>query len=225
MRADATNLADWIWMYTPVHFAEKDVEVLHAFLRQQPLATLVTCGAEGLEATHVPMAFHPEIGVQGILRCHLARANPQWKTVQSAMPVLAIFQGTNHYITPSWYPTKQEHGKVVPTWNYVAVHVHGRGRLFEDQAELIEHLRTLTNQNEAGFPQPWSIDDAPRNYIEALTQAIVGIEIAIDVIEGKCKASQNQPERNQAGVVTGLHGLHSPESLRMAQLVRQRGLK
>jgi len=212
-------------MYTLACFAEKETEVLHAFLRQQPFATLVTCGAEGPEATHVPIAFHPETGAQGVLRCHLARANPQWKTVQSAMPVLAIFQGTNHYITPSWYPTKQEHGKVVPTWNYVAVHVRGRGRLFEDQSELIEHLRTLTNRNEEVFPQPWSIEDAPRNYIESLTQAIIGIEITIDTIEGKCKASQNQPEANQAGVVTGLRGINSPESLRMAQLVKQRGLK
>jgi transcriptional regulator len=114
---------------------------------------------------------------------------------------------------------------VVPTWNYVAVHVCGRARLFEGQSELIEHLRTLTDQREQAFAQPWSIEDAPRHYIEALTKAIVGIEIAIDQIEGKCKASQNQPEANQLSVMDGLRGLNSPESLRMAQLVRQRGLK
>ena len=212
-------------MYTPAHFAETDTEVLYSFLQQQPFATLVTNGADGPEATHVPMVFHPETGARGVLRCHLARANGQWMTVQSAMPVLAIFQGVDHYITPSWYPTKQEHGKVVPTWNYVAVHVRGRARLFEDQSELMAHLRTLTKQQEQAFEQPWSDADAPPSYIEALTKAIVGIEIAIDRIEGKCKVSQNQSESNQAGVVAGLTRLHSPESLRMAQLVKQRGLK
>jgi transcriptional regulator len=145
--------------------------------------------------------------------------------VQPAVPVLAIFQGMDHYITPSWYPTKQEHGKVVPTWNYVVVHVRGRARLFEDQGELLAHLRTLTDQQERAFEQPWSVADAPASYIEAMTKAIVGIEIAIDTIEGKCKASQNQPESNQAGIVAGLTRLHSPESLHTAQLVKQRGLK
>jgi transcriptional regulator len=212
-------------MYMPAHFAETDVEVLHHFLRQHPFATLITNGADGPEATHVPTVFHPEVGSQGVLRCHLARANGHWKTVQPAVPVLAIFQGMDHYITPSWYPTKQEHGKVVPTWNYVAVHVRGRARLFEDQRELIAHLRTLTDQQERSFEQPWSAADAPASYVEALTKAIVGIEITINKIEGKCKASQNQPESNQTGVVAGLTRLLSPESLHMAQLVNQRGLK
>lgn len=211
-------------MYTPSQFVEKRVEVLHDFVRKRGFGTLVTCSSEGPEATHVPMILHPELGTQGVLRCHIARANGQWKTVESGRSVLAIFQGADHYITPSWYPTKQEHGKVVPTWNYVAVHVRGRARLFEG-GELIEHVKALTDQNERVFDTPWSIDDAPREYIDAMSKAIVGIEISIDSIEGKCKASQNQPESNQQGVVTGLTRIGSPESLAMARLVRQRGLK
>jgi transcriptional regulator len=199
--------------------------VLQEFIRQYPLATIVTCGSSGLEATHVPVVLHTDQGANGTLRCHLARANDHWKDLQSSSAVLAIFHGTDHYITPSWYPAKREHGKVVPTWNYVAVHVRGRARLFEDQNELIEHLRTLTDQNEQAFAQPWSVADAPQSYIEALTKAIVGIEIVIDKIEGKCKASQNQPQSNRTGTVAGLRSLNSPESLRMAQLVEQRGLK
>lgn len=211
-------------MYTPSQFVEKRVEVLHDFVRKRVFGTLVTCSSEGPEATHVPMILHPELGTQGVLRCHIARANGQWKTVESGRSVLAIFQGADHYITPSWYPTKQEHGKVVPTWNYVAVHVRGPARLFEG-GELIEHVKALTDQNERVFDTPWSIDDAPREYIDAMSKAIVGIEISIDSIEGKCKASQNQPESNQQGVVTGLTRIGSPESLAMARLVRQRGLK
>jgi transcriptional regulator len=224
----ATNYRE-LWqtnpVYTPAPFAENRIGVLQEFIRQHLLATLVSCGSSGPEATHVPVVLHTDQGTSGILRCHLARANDHWKDLQSLPAVLAIFHGTDHYITPSWYPTKQEHGKVVPTWNYVAVHVRGRARLFEDQSELIEHLRTLTDQNEQVFAQPWSVADAPQNYIDSLTKAIVGVEIAIDKIEGKCKASQNQPQSNQAGTVAGLNRLNSPESLRMAQLVAQRGLK
>ena len=212
-------------MYNPAPFVENRTGILHEFIRQHPLATIVTCHTSGPEATHVPVVLHTDGGEGGVLRCHFARANHHWKNLATASAVLAIFHGADHYITPSWYPTKQEHGKVVPTWNYVAVHVRGRARLFEDQGELIAHLRTLTDQQEKSFEQPWSVADAPASYIEALTKAIVGVEISIDQIEGKCKASQNQPEANQAGVVAGLTSLQSPESLRMAQIVKQRGLK
>lgn len=211
-------------MYSPAVFIENRVELLYEFIRTQVFGTLVTCGADELEATHLPMLLHPEAGTQGVLRCHVARANPQWKTITAGTQALAIFQGANHYITPSWYPTKLEHGKVVPTWNYVAVHVRGRARLLNAD-ELLEHVKALTEHNERPFERPWSVDDAPKEYVDSMLRAIVGIEIAIDSIEGKCKASQNQPERNQQGVISGLTELNSPESLRMAQLVRKRGLK
>lgn len=212
-------------MYNPAPFPEERIEILHAFIGEHPLAAIVTCGEGGLEATHVPVVLHPDIGPRGTLRCHFARANPQWKTIQSAPTILAIFQGPQHYITPSWYPSKKEHGKVVPTWNYVAVHVRGRAKTFEDRDELVAHVSALTNQNERDFELPWSVSDAPREYVEAMTKAIVGIEIAIEAIEGKWKASQNRPVADRQGVVDGLTALGSPESLEMARIVRERGLK
>jgi transcriptional regulator len=156
---------------------------------------------------------------QGVLRCHLARANPQWRTLASSSSVLAIFNGAEHYITPSWYAAKQEHGKVVPTWNYVAVHVWGRVRLFEEQERLVEHLKELTKQNESSFATPWSVEDAPRDFVAAMTKAIIGIEIAIERIEGKWKASQNRSAADRQGVVEGLEGIGSGQSLEMAQVV------
>lgn len=212
-------------MYNPAPFPEQRIEVLHAFIREHPLAAIVSHGENGLEAAHVPVVLHPDIGPRGALRCHLARLNNQWKTIQSSPSILAIFQGPHHYITPSWYPSKKEHGKAVPTWNYVAVHVRGQARTFEDRDELIAHVTALTDQNEQGFEVPWSVSDAPRDYIEAMAKAIVGIEISIESIEGKWKASQNRPVADRSGVVDGLKALGSPESLEMAQIVRERGLK
>jgi transcriptional regulator len=212
-------------MYNPAPFAEDRIDILHDLIRRHPLAALVTSGINGPEATHVPVVLHPGIGPHGVLRCHVARANAHWKSMETAGAVLAILQGPQHYITPSWYPSKQEHGKVVPTWNYLAVHVRGRAKLFEEQAVLIEHLRELTAQNEAPFDQPWSVSDAPADYIGALSKAIVGIEISIDSMEGKWKVSQNRPEADRRGVTEGLTLIHSPASLEMAELVRQRGLK
>ncbi len=206
-------------MYNPPLFAEDRAEVLHAFIRQYPLAAIVTCGPEGPEATHVPVVVHEDVGVNGVIRCHFARANRHWETLQSAPEVLVILQGPNHYITPDWYPSKRESGKVVPTWNYVAVHVRGRARIVESQEELQQHLRALTDQHEAGRATPWSIDDAPKEYIDALSRAIVGIEIEILAIEGKWKVSQNRPEADRTGVVAGLEALGDPDSLTMARLV------
>jgi transcriptional regulator len=213
-------------MYVPAHFdpppaAGDGADVLHAFIRQYPLAALVTSGADGLDASHVPVILHADAGAHGMLRCHLARANPQWKTIGSSTPVLAIFQGSEHYITPSWYVSKQEHGKVVPTWNYIAVHIRGKATLFEEPAALLHHLQSLTDQNEAPFAQPWSIHDAPEGYIAALTKAIVGVEISIESIEGKWKASQNRPPADRQAVVAGLRSLHSPAGTAMAELVKQ----
>ncbi|MGH9584986.1 MAG: FMN-binding negative transcriptional regulator [Bryobacteraceae bacterium] len=208
-------------MYNPSHFAENRLDVLHNFIRQHPLSVLVTCGPGGLEATHVPMVLHPKIGSQGALRCHLARANSQWKTIDSQTPVLAIFSGPEHYITPSWYAAKKEHGRVVPTWNYVAVHASGGARLFEEEAELFEHLNELTSQSEAPFEKPWAVEDAPQEFVKAMAKAIVGIEIFIDRLEGKWKANQNRSHADRQGVIEGLESLQSPRSLEMAEIVRR----
>lgn len=205
-------------MYTPPLFVEERIEALHSIIRQYPLAAIVTCSAQGPEATHVPVVLHADEGAKGVLRCHFARANPQWKTIESSPSVLAIFQGPEHYISPSWYPSKQEHGKVVPTWNYVAVHVRGRARLFENR-ELIEHIHALTDQNEQPFAKPWSVDDAPKDYIAGMSRAIIGIEIAIDVIEGKRKLNQNRSEADREGVIAGLRAIGSAKSMMMAELV------
>jgi transcriptional regulator len=209
-------------MYSPAQFAENRIELLHAFIRQNPLAVLVSHDSTSLEATHVPMVLDAQPEPHGLLRCHLARANPQWRMLASSPSVLVVFRGAQHYITPSWYATTKEHGKVVPTWNYIAVHVYGQARLIEEQAGLLRHLRELTDQSEAAFARPWSVDDAPKDYIHALSTAIVGIEISIARIEGKWKASQNRPIADRQGVIEGLETLGSPQSLEMAEIVKER---
>jgi transcriptional regulator len=214
-------------MYIPSLFVEERLDILQSFIRDHPFAIVVTCSPDGPEATHVPMVLHPEIGPKGTLRCHFARPNQHWQAIASSQ-ILVIFHGPHHYITPSWYPSKQEqgpgHGRVVPTWNYVTVHVRGQAAIF-DGTQLVEHLRTLTDQNERVFDRRWSIDDTPEGYVEALSKGIVGIEIAIHSIEGKCKLSQNRPKQDQAGVVEGLKGMGTPASLEMAELVARGGLK
>jgi transcriptional regulator len=212
-------------MYNPSEFAEDRTEILHAFIRQHPFAAIVSCGAEGLEATHVPVVLHADIGPKGALRCHIARANRHWESLRTSPAVLVIVPGPEHYITPSWYPSKQEHGKVVPTWNYVAVHVRGQAKLFEDQQDLLNHLRTLTDQRERALGSHWSIDDAPDGFIQATSKAIVGIEVAIESIEGKWKVNQNRPEADRQGVVAGLEGNGSAESIEMARIVEERRRK
>jgi transcriptional regulator len=206
-------------MYTPGHFAEERPEVLQEFLGAHPFAVLVTCGEDGPEASHVPTLLHPD---EGRLRCHLARANGHWKSLNGAR-VLAIFQGAHHYVSPSWYPSKAEHGKVVPTWNYLAVHVRGRARVFEDRDEIVAHVTALTARNEEGFPAPWSVADAPGEYIEGLSRAIVGVEIEIESMEGKWKVSQNRPAADRAGVVDGLRGLGTEAAREMAGFVDRGG--
>jgi transcriptional regulator len=173
-------------MYNPVSFAETRPDVLHAFIRAHSLGALVTIGPDGPEATHLPLFL--DAGGE-VLRCHMARANPQWQRLQAGGRALVIFGGADHYITPNWYPSRREHGKVVPTWNYVAVHVTGVARLFEDTPSLMRHLNELTDSAEAGFAEPWSVGDAPADYVEGMAKAIVGVEIAVERIEGKWKMS------------------------------------
>lgn len=207
-------------MYNPAHFVEDRAEVLAAFIDQHPLAVLISSGIEGVEATHVPMLLDRQTGTHGVLRCHLARANAHWKTMADSARVLAVFAGAEHYITPGWYPSTREHGKVVPTWNYISVHIRGTSRLMSD-AELLAHLKELTNHSERPFPEPWTVEDAPADYIQGLTKAIVGIEIAIASMEGKWKASQNRVRADREGVISGLAELDTPASLQMSEIVRQ----
>lgn len=184
-------------MYTPKHFVETRVEALHGLIRMYPFATLVTRTTDGLTANHLPFER-----VGAVLHGHVARGNELAQL--DGAEVLLVFQGPDGYISPNWYPSKHETGREVPTWNYAVVHVHGRLRVIDDATWLRRLLETLTDHHEAGQAQPWKISDAPDDHIETSLRAIVGLEIAIDRIEGKFKLSQNHPSRNRAGVIAGL---------------------
>lgn len=208
-------------MYLPKHFAEPNVEAMHGLISDRPLATLVTLGAGGLEANPIPFYLSSEPKPYGTLRGHVARSNPVWKECAQDVEALAIFHGPESYITPSWYPTKAETGKAVPTWNYVTVHAYGTLRIIEDTAWLRSHLDALTLHNEAAFPHPWQLSDAPADYLNKLMAEIVGIEIVITRLMGKWKTSQNQPQQNQAGIVRGLRAIEHTDALQMASLVEK----
>jgi len=206
-------------MYIPRQFEEPRVDVMHALIRAQPLATLVTLSSGGLNANHIPLHLAESPAPFGTLQGHVARANPILSDLNSEIESLAVFHGPNAYITPSWYATKKETGKVVPTWNYAVVHAYGFLRIVDDAAWLRAQLEALTAHNEAQFAEPWTVSDAPDEYIEKLMTAIVGIEMVITKLSGKWKVSQNQPAQNQAGVVAGLEASSLPDALAMAALV------
>ncbi|QEE30557.1 FMN-binding negative transcriptional regulator [Terriglobus albidus] len=190
-------------MYTPEIFAEHDRKQIASLIRSVGLATLVTYSADGLMATPLPLVFAEDEAEHGVLHGHIARANPQWQ--QDAVgDALVIFQGPDAYVHPGWYPTKAEHGRVVPTWNYVAVHAYGAVEFYDDPNRLLEGLSALTKRFEAGRQDQWSVQDAPRDYIEAQLRGIIGVRIPIRRIDAKQKLSQNQPSRNRAGVKAGL---------------------
>jgi len=191
-------------MYRPPAFREDGPELLHAAIRAHPLATLVTHGASGLAANLVPFTLVPGENGADLLRAHLAKANPQLTDLRTGGEALVIFQGPQAYVTPSWYPSKQEHGKVVPTWNYILVQAHGRPRVIDDAGWLRAQIDALTTLQEAGRADPWAVTDAPADFVAAQLKGIAGVEIAIERIEGKWKASQNQPAANREGVVAGL---------------------
>jgi transcriptional regulator len=186
-------------MYRPSSFAEDRPDVLRALIERHPLGALVSVTEAGLAAEHVPMLFDGRK-----LRAHVARANPIWRTLPAGSPVLVIFQGAGAYVSPSLYPSKAESGKVVPTWNYAVVHVRGTIRFIEDVAWLRELVSELTDRHETGRPAPWATSDAPADYLEALLQGIVGLEIEVASIEGKWKASQNRSDEDRRGVADGL---------------------
>jgi transcriptional regulator len=208
-----------IHVYLPSHFAESDRQVLHRLMQDYPLSTLITQSSAGLDANHIPLILSAEEGEHGILRGHVARANPVWKDYVATTEVLAVFQGADAYISPSWYPTKQENGKAVPTWNYAVVHASGPLRVIDDAEWLRALVTRLTTHHEAAMAQPWSVGDAPPDYIEKMISAIVGIEIPITKLVGKWKVSQNQPMQNRAGVVDGLLSGAQPNGAAMAALV------
>lgn len=206
-------------MYVPAHFEETRLEVLHDLVRNHPLATVVTLDRDGLNANHIPMELDPEPMPLGTLRGHVSRANPMWEHFSSDVAALVIFQGPEIYITPSWYQTKQESGKVVPTWNYAVVHAYGPLRIVEDPIWLRALVERLTHRNEAQRAEPWEVADAPGDYIEGQLRGIVGIEIPIARLLGKWKVSQNRPESDRKGVTKGLQELGKSDAACMAELV------
>ena len=199
-------------MYVPKHFAETRVEVLHGLIRDCPFATVVTNAADGLVANHLPFEL-----VGNALHGHVARGNELARL--DGAEVLAIFRGPDGYVSPNWYPAKQETHREVPTWNYAVAHVHGRLKLVEDAAWLRALLERLTDHHEATEPQPWRVDDASADHVEKMLHAIVGIEIEIERIEGKFKLSQNHPERNRLGVIAGLRRRDGDGDAELASLM------
>ncbi len=206
-------------MYQPQHFREDDPAVQHRLIRAHPLGLLVTAGAVGLEANLIPFVLDAPEGGATMLRGHLARPNGQWRDFETGVEALVVFQGPEAYITPSWYAAKAESGKVVPTWNYVVVQVHGTVRAIEDAAWLRQQIEDLTRSQEGPRAAPWAVSDAPAPYIEAQIRGIVGVEITVSRIEGKWKASQNRPAQDHAGIVAGLADAGAAD---MAALVKNR---
>lgn len=191
-------------VYLPPHFAQAERGALHDLVAQYPLGMLVSTRDDGLCADHLPFEYDPSAGASGTLRAHVARGNGLWRAIGDAAPVLVVFQGPDAYVSPAWYPGKAEHGRVVPTWNYAVVHAYGTARAVLDRDWLRGLVDRLTRVHEAGRPSPWSVDDAPADYIEQMLSAIVGIEVSVDRLIGKFKLSQNRNARDHDGVRAGL---------------------
>ena len=192
-------------MYLPKHFEETRPETLHELIRTHPLGLLVTLNEAGLQANNVPFVLDPDpAGGPGILRAHVARANPLWREARADVEALVVFQGPQAYVSPGWYPSKAEHGKVVPTWNYVTVQARGTLRAIDDADWVRAFVTRLTTRHEAVQAQPWAVTDAPPDFVDTMVRAIVGIEIPLTALTGKWKVSQNRSAADRAGVVGAL---------------------
>ena len=208
-------------MYFPSYFDESRLPVLQEFMQRHPFAAVVANIPTGIEANHVPLILDPARGKFGTLRGHIARANPMWRQAAAGTEMLAIFQGSSHYISPNWYPSKKEDARVVPTWNYVVVHTRGSIEWFSDPAWLRGLLEVTTNLHERAYQNPWKISDAPDEYLQGMLGAIVGFEIPIDAVSGKWKLSQNRSAADRAGVVSALGGHAEASAQEMATLISQ----
>jgi transcriptional regulator len=207
-------------MYVPRAFEQPDTAVLQQLIREYPFATLIVSTAQGLEANHLPLVLRDDGSDYGVLAGHVARTNSVWQNFNAEQDVLVVFHGPDAYISPSYYPSKQEHGKVVPTWNYTVVHASGKMRAVEDGKWLLQLLNELTDVHERQYDQPWAVADAPAEFVEKLLNAIVGIEIPIATLLGKWKLSQNQPDQNRQGVIAALESSDSASQRKIANLVK-----
>ena len=209
-------------MYTPSAFRQNDLATLHREIQACRLATLISHGENGLQASHLPLLLRPEQGAHGTLYGHLARANPHARLLAEGGEALVVFSSAEAYVSPSWYPAKAEHGKVVPTWNYIAVHAYGRAEVFDDAERLLNLLGELTDRHEQPRPQPWTIADAPQDYIAGMLRAIVGFALPIERLEGKWKLGQNRSEADQHGVRDGLAASLDSRDRALAQRMADR---
>ncbi|KFE55448.1 FMN-binding negative transcriptional regulator [Pseudomonas syringae] len=206
-------------MYTPAAFRDDDIASLHGLIEHTRLAILVTHNETGMQASHLPLLLRREQGPNGTLYGHLARANPQCRALRDGAEVMIIFPGADAYVSPAFYPAKAEHGKVVPTWNYVAVHAYGIADVFSDAQRLLEVVSALTDKHEAGRASPWAVADAPAEYIEKMLGAIVGFALPIERLEGKRKLSQNRSAEDVNGVHEGLAASADGKDRELAQLM------
>ena len=209
-------------MYLPTQFEETRLDVIYQLIHARPLGMLVTLGSDGLNANHIPFEIDPAPSPFGTLRGHVARANPVWRDFSKDVQALIVFQGAQTYITPNWYPSKQETGKVVPTFNYIVVHAYGSLQPIDDRDWLRDFVSKLTDRHESAQPQPWKMRDAPDSFIETQLGAIVGIEVPIAKLVGKWKVSQNRTALDQTGVVRGLRVAGDANAVEMAQAIEQR---
>ena len=207
-------------MYEPPLHRNENLPELHALIEERVFGLLISNGAEGLIANSVPFVLDAGASWLGVLKVHLARANPQWSDLRQQPDVLVVFQGHDHYVTPSWYATKRETGKVVPTWNYTMVQAKGRAKVMDD-AWLGRQIEELTRTLEERREQPWAVGDAPADFIAMQRRAIVGIEIEILDIRGKWKTSQNRNAADRAGVIAGLEAMGDEDARAMAEIVRE----
>ncbi len=206
-------------MYIPRHFRQDELPALHGLVSACPLATLVITGDRGFSANHLPLLLDPEAGAHGVLRGHVARTNPLWRDAVAGCPALAVFHGPQGYVSPGWYPSKRDDPRVVPTWNYAVVHAHGTLTAVDDPDWLYTLVTTLTDTHEQARPAPWKVTDAPAEFIDKMVGAIVGIELAIDRLEGKWKLSQNRDVVDREGVVEGLRSEQGGPTTGMAEMI------
>jgi len=206
-------------MYTPTYHALTDIAQMHTHMAMHPLGSWVCTASGQLIANHIPFILDAQHGSHGRLLGHVSRANPVWRELATGAPSVVMFMGPHAYITPSWYPGKHQHGKVVPTWNYVTVHAHGMARAIENAEWILDVISRLTDAQESRHQNPWKVSDAPSAYIDRLLRAVVGIEITIERMEGRLKVSQDEDEQNRWGTVNGLRQTQEAPSSVLADLV------
>jgi transcriptional regulator len=209
-------------LYIPPAFRESDPAVLHAEIRRIGFCALTPVGTDAPLVSHLPIFLDTSIGPLGQLRCHVARANPQWRDSDLSKPALAVFMGPDTYISPSLYPSKKEHGRAVPTWNYVTICARGRIEIISERDALLAHVAELSNRHESGRPEPWQVSDAPADFMDKQLHAIVGFRFTIEALEGKLKLSQNRSEADRDAVAAALKTSYDPQARDIAAMMQRR---